>query len=80
MRACKHVFLRRYNKYNIIAMFVRNFDGRIITRLLCTIDLKDLKFSKERIAVDFISFTDEILSVIKKFENFYAFQNLRDVS
>lgn len=59
-------------------MFVRNFDGRIITRLLCTIDLKDLKFSKERIAVDFISF--EILSVIKKFENFYAFQNLRDVS
>lgn len=61
-------------------MFVRNFDGRIITRLLCTIDLKDLKFSKERIAVDFISFTDEILSVIKKFENFYAFQNLRDVS
>lgn len=72
------MFLRRYNKYNIIAMFVRNFDGRIITRLLCTIDLKDLKFSKERIAVDFISF--EILSVIKKFENFYAFQNLRDVS
>lgn len=78
MRACKHVFLRRYNKYNIIAMFVRNFDGRIIMRLLRTIDLKDLKFSKERIAVDFISF--EILSVIKKFENFYAFQNLRDVS
>ena len=72
------MFLRKYNKYNIIAMFVRNFDGRIITRLLCTIDLKDLKFSKERIAVDFISF--EILSVIKKFENFYAFQNLRDVS
>lgn len=61
-------------------MFVRNFDGRIITRLLRTINLKDLKFSKERIAVDFISFTDEILSVIKKFENFYAFQNLRDVS
>ena len=74
------MFLRRYNKYNIIAMFVRNFDGRIITRLLRTINLKDLKFSKERIAVDFISFTDEILSVIKKFENFYAFQNLRDVS
>lgn len=74
------MFLRRYNKYNIIAMFVRNFDGRIITRLLRTIDLKDLKFSKERIVVDFISFTDEILSVIKKFENFYAFQNLRDVS
>lgn len=72
------MFLRRYNKYNIIAMFVRNFDGRIITRLLRTINLKDLKFSKERIAVDFISF--EILSVIKKFENFYAFQNLRDVS
>lgn len=59
-------------------MFVRNFDGRIIMRLLRTIDLKDLKFSKERIAVDFISF--EILSVIKKLENFYAFQNLRDVS
>lgn len=55
-------------------MFVRNFDGRIIMRLLRTIDLKDLKFSKERIAVDFISFTDEILSVIKKFENFLHFR------
>lgn len=68
------MFLRKYNKYNIIAMFVRNFDGRIIMRLLRTIDLKDLKFSKERIAVDFISFTDEILSVIKKFENFLHFR------